>query len=250
MLLAEPPRTPWDLNFPLFGIPVRVHPMFWVIGLLLGLNATTAAALVAWMIAVFVSILVHELGHATTMRAYGYYPSITLYAMGGLTSYGPSAYGARRLGSFDQILITAAGPVAGFALAGVLYLALTLAHVEVVVEVGLPYLIQMGVTEIVWSAALSRFIKDLFFVSVFWGLVNLLPVYPLDGGQIAREILVRINPLEGDRWSLILSFTTACFLAVVALVQWHSWFTALFFAYLAYWSYAALSFGGGPGRWR
>ena len=250
MLAAEPPRTPWDLSFALFRIPVRVHPMFWLVGLLLGMNAKTAIELVMWMIAVFVSILVHELGHATTMRAYGYYPSITLYALGGLASYGPSAYGARRLGSFEHVLITAAGPAAGFALAAVLYLALRLAHFEVIVEVGLPYLIEIGVAEIVWSTALSRFINDLFFVSVFWGLVNLLPVYPLDGGQIAREIFTKINPLDGERWSLIVSFTTACFLAVIAFVQLHSVFTAVFFAYLAYWSYAALSMGSGPGRWR
>ena len=29
---------------------------------------------------------------------------------------------------------------------------------------------------------------DLLFVNIFWGLVNLLPVFPLDGGQISREL--------------------------------------------------------------
>lgn len=253
MLAAEPPRTPWDLNFPLFGIPVRVHPMFWVVGVMLGLNSQTAIELATWIIALFVSILVHELGHAVAARSYGHDPWITLYAMGGLASYEPSAYGARRIGSLGHILITAAGPAAGFALAAVLYLVLTLAHVRVIVEVGMPRLIEIGVTEIVWTAAFSCFINDLFFISVFWGLVNLLPVYPLDGGQIAREVLTKINPFEGERWSLVISFTTACLVALVAFVALQDWqsrvLTAGFFAYLAYWSYAALSMGG-PGSWR
>ena len=38
MLLSEPPGSPYDLKFNLLGIPVRVHPLFWGIALLLGLN--------------------------------------------------------------------------------------------------------------------------------------------------------------------------------------------------------------------
>ena len=73
MLLGEPPRTGGDLNFQLFGIPVRVHPLFWLIAVLLGISGDPQPAeILLWVVAVFVSILVHELGHALTMRAFGH----------------------------------------------------------------------------------------------------------------------------------------------------------------------------------
>ncbi len=250
MLAAEPPRTPWDLNFPLFGIPVRIHPMFWLVAILLGMNSATAVELATWVVAVFLSILVHELGHAVAARSYGYDPWITLYTMGGLTSFGTSSYRSGNAGSLGQILICLAGPAAGFALAGVLYFALRLAQINVDVSVGWPHLVQISVPEIHRFAALSDFIRQMFFANIFWGLINLLPVYPLDGGQISREVFTKINPFEGERWSLALSLATACLFAVTAYVQWHSIYTAVFFAYLAYWSYAALSMGSGPGSWR
>jgi len=250
VLLAEPPRTPWDLNFRILGIPVRVHPMFWLVGVLLGLRSPTPVTLAVWIVAVFVSILVHEFGHAVVMRAHGYRPSITLYALGGLASYGPGAAGSRRSGgAASQIAIAAAGPAAGFALAGVLMAILTVANVNVVVQFGPPMLVHIGVTEIVGSVAFSIFINDVFFICVAWGIVNLLPVYPLDGGQISREVLTMIHPAEGTRWALMLSCVTAVLLAVTALVQWQDTFTALLFGYLAYVSYTTLAFLSGRGRW-
>ncbi len=250
MLLAEPPQTPWDLRFALFRIPVRVHPLFWLVAALLGMRSPTALELVTWVAAVFISILVHELGHAVAARSYGYDPSITLYTMGGLTSFVASAYGSRNADRFGQILICLAGPAAGFALAAVLYFALRIAHVGVELSFGWPHLVRIYVEELHKFAALSDFIRQMFFANILWGLVNLLPVFPLDGGQIAREILSKINPFEGERWSLALSLATACLVAVTAYVQWQDIYVALFFAYLAYWSYTMLSMSSGPGQWR
>jgi membrane-associated protease RseP (regulator of RpoE activity) len=183
------------------------------------------------------------------MRAHGYHPSITLYALGGLASYGEGASSSRRSGGpAAQIAISAAGPAAGFALAGVLVLMLTLAGIHVQHEFRLP-LPAVWVGETALPAVLSDFINQVFFICVFWGLVNLLPVYPLDGGQIAREVLMMVHPAEGTRWSLIVSFVTAGLLAVVALVQWQDIFTAILFGYLAYVSYQTLAFYSGHGRW-
>ena len=93
-MLAEPPPSQYDLHFSLFGFPVRVHPMFWLVTLMLGYQSGDAAAVLTWIVAVFLSILVHELGHALVMRAYGLRPWIVLHGMGGLTGYEP-AYAAR-----------------------------------------------------------------------------------------------------------------------------------------------------------
>ena len=211
VLLGEPPRTPYDLNFSLLGIPVRVHPLFWLVTVLLGYQSGDAASVLTWIIAVFVSILVHELGHAVAMRAYGFQPWITLYGLGGLTSYDQS-YGSRSAGSgsLGQILISVAGPVAGFLLAAVLVLGLVLAgHGGGIIMVGpwgwpiMPYLIAFP------NERLADLLNDIFYISVLWGVVNLLPIYPLDGGQIAREILLKLSPRDGIRQSLLLSIVAA-----------------------------------------
>ena len=82
-LLSDPGTTQYDLRFSVLGIPVRVHPTFWFIGLLLG-SATPQLSLVAiWIGCLFLSILVHELGHALAARSFGWPPDIVLHGFGG-----------------------------------------------------------------------------------------------------------------------------------------------------------------------
>jgi Zn-dependent protease len=247
VIFGEPERTQGDLNFVLFGIPVRVHPFFWLVGLLLGLHSPTVAAMIVWIAALFLSILVHELGHAAVMRSYGFYPSIVLYGMGGLATYGPGQpYGARRPGFGGQILISAAGPLAGFLLAAVICAALSLAGHGVEFR---PSFVFVVVTGEIGSPYFTLFVSYLLFISVFWGWINLLPIYPLDGGQIAREVTVRLYPQDGLRLSLVISAVVAGVVAVVGLVQWRDVWVAAFFAYLAVNSFAMLSAYSGRGGW-
>ena len=84
MIIGEPPRTQADLNFHAFGIPIRIHPMFWVLTLLLGMRYPKPEVLLAWLLAVLISILIHELGHAMAFRYYGVASYIVLYSFGGL----------------------------------------------------------------------------------------------------------------------------------------------------------------------
>ena len=231
MLLGDPPRTQYDLNFSLFGIPVRIHPFFWLIALILGSNSRDVASVLTWVIAVFLAIMVHELGHAFAMRAYGFYPWITLYGMGGLTSHdqGHSSHskGSEPLG---QILICLAGPAAGFLLAAVLVLGLRLAG---------------GLS----NPRMADLIGSLLFICIVWGVLNLLPIYPLDGGQIAREIFLKLSPRNGIGLSLMLSFATAVGMAVVGFLLWNSIYVALLFGYLAFSSYRTLQAYRGQGPW-
>ncbi|MBI1899784.1 MAG: peptidase, partial [Planctomycetia bacterium] len=77
MIFAPPPATRFDLNFRLLGFPVRIHPFFWLSTVLLGTyggrlaEKETAIRVLAFVLAAFISILVHELGHALTIRWYG-----------------------------------------------------------------------------------------------------------------------------------------------------------------------------------
>ncbi len=263
MLIGEPPRTQGDLNFVLFGFPVRVHPFFWLIALLLGLRGgddNEPVSVLIWVAAVFVSILVHELGHAFAIRRFGGQAWITLYGMGGLAS----SSDANRSPS-AQIQISAAGPAAGFVLAGAVLLAIQLAGRQA----GLAFqrssldLETMGVQslfvpDLVLFVAyyqpfdaprLNELVGNLLSINFLWGFLNLLPVYPLDGGQIAREVLVQQNPAKGIIQSLWLSVLTAGCLAAYALTK-EQIYVALLFGYFAYTSYATVQayMGRGGGR--
>lgn len=245
MLLGEPPRTQYDLNFILFGIPVRIHPFFWLVSAILGLGGLgedmrmAIVRLLIWMAAVFVSILIHELGHAMMMRRYGYSPSITLYGMGGLASAGtPSGPRARREGPLDQILISLAGPGAGFALAGLIVLLLLATGHTVLVGL-LAYVAPIAQTDSIQIEILGRFVNDMLWICLLWGFVNLLPVYPLDGGQVAREVLLMVDSRTGVQRSLTLSIATGAGVAALALLG-GDFYVALMFGYLAYSSYTTL----------
>jgi stage IV sporulation protein FB len=238
VLLGEPPRTQFDLNFPLLGIPVRVDPWFWLMTLILGSQRRDPAAILTWIVAVFLSILVHELGHALAMRAYRLRPWIVLYSMGGLTCYDSrDAFRSKGSDWLGQSLISIAGPVAGFLLATVLVLGLVAAGYGHSVSFSL-WWPELGVS--LPNHRLARLLDDVFYVCVFWGLVNLLPIYPLDGGQIARELFLKFSPGEGIRQSMLLSVIAAGAVALYGLVQWRSAYVALFFGYLAYASFTAL----------
>jgi len=249
VLVGEPQQTPWDLHFSLFRIPVRVHPFFWVVALLLGFGGSPQLIyLLVWVVAVFLAILVHELGHAMVMRSYGFAPRITLYGLGGLASGGQS-FGSRGTDTRGQVLISAAGPGAGFLLAAVIVGLLVAVGpgVKILLIAGFfPYVLVAGT---VGSEVFTQFIQSVLFVCVFWGLINLLPVYPLDGGQIARELFLRANPGDGIRQSLILSIVTGVAVAVIALLALHDVFIAVMFGFLAYFSYAALQAYTGRGPW-
>ena len=245
MLLDEPPRSQGDLIFSIAGIPVRVHPMFWLVALLLGLGATGGKPIpiAIWVAAAFVSILVHELGHALVARSYGFEPRITLHAMGGLASYLP----ARREPK-SNIAITLAGPAAGFLFAMLVILALRASGRQVELTWSVSPLVQIYFDRFD-NLNLHQFVFYLLYVNIYWGLLNLLPVYPLDGGQIARDLLTLADPGEGLRRSLWLSVLVAGGIAVYSLAQ-GSMYLGMMFAYLGYQSYTALQsyFGSGGGR--
>ena len=180
--------TRYDLTFSLLGIPVRVLPTFWLTGVLFGfpfLNRPQngMALLLTWVVVVFVSILVHEFGHALTARAFGYPPRVLLYHFGGLAMYEPhTKYTAAR-----SILISLAGPGAGFLLYGLcILLRPNLPNNEITTEA----------------------VRMLIWVNLYWGLVNLAPVLPLDGGNVCRELCLSINPGRGMNWALLISIAT------------------------------------------
>jgi stage IV sporulation protein FB len=223
MLLGEPPPTQADLHFPLLGIPVRVHPFFWVVSLFLGMRGkdTDPTDIMVWIPVVFVSILVHEFGHALMQRRYGGHPRVTLYGLGGLAFCDDCDRSPSR-----QILILLAGPGAGFLLAGIIVAILkALGHFSRFTLDWVPIRILPFD-----SPMMDLVIEDLLVINIMWGLINLLPVYPLDGGQITRELFTLRNPRAGIIYSLQLSAGVAVLFALYALSR----NTCAMFGILAY----------------
>ena len=87
---------------------------------------------------------------------------------------------------------------------------------------------------------LSIFVATLLWVNIFWGLINLLPVYPMDGGQVARNVLIQYDPMNGVRKSIWLSVITGAILALVGFFIFRSTYMAILFGLLAFQSYQSL----------
>lgn len=158
------------IHFSLFGIPIRVQPFFWITMALIGgaIGASSPQEILRlglFIIAGFLSILIHELGHALTIKAFKLRPSITLEALGGYASY-PSGILTRP----QSFLVTAAGPAIQLILAAIAYAALHLPAVAA-------------------NSNLKYFTAKLFVISAFWALLNLLPILPLDGGRLVEAVL-------------------------------------------------------------
>jgi stage IV sporulation protein FB len=244
MLFQQPPPTRYDLRFSIAGIPVSVHPLFWLIALLLGSTGNIVLVPI-WVLVIFVSILVHELGHALAFRRYGQRSQIVLHFAGGLTIPEPVYWGSRyanvALTPNQQIFISLAGPGAGFLLAALVILLIVVAGGSIVttwllgfIPLPLPAALPFG------GRVLDVMLTMLLYVNIFWGLINLVPVYPLDGGNVTRYALLQADPADGIRKSLWVSVIVGVLVAFVGLLFLRSIFMALLFGLLAFQSYQSL----------
>jgi stage IV sporulation protein FB len=262
VLLGEPPSTAYDLNFRVGDVPVRVHPLFWLVAILLGSNLREPKLILIWVAVLFFSILIHELGHVLAYRYYGMPAYVVLHSFGGLAisrgSYGQ--YGRPSSRSISRIVISLAGPAAGFLFAALVVAILCVFNRSVELSffgqgfifLGMgPHLLEAGSNV---PVELYHAIRILLFVNVLWGLVNLLPIYPLDGGQVSRELFLMGNARQAVHYSLMLSMVAAIGMALFA-ARIEQWFVVIMFGMLAYQSYQGLQmnrggWGGGYGGGR
>lgn len=239
-LFQAPPPTRFDLNFNLFGFPIRVHPLFWLIAILFGSSAGNPLHILLWVFAMFISIVIHELGHTFAMRYYGQGASIVLHGMGGLAIPQQNYYGGAGWTSNQQIIISLAGPLAGFLFA--MFIAIFVKVTGGLLEIRwlfsfLPFPYAQYLTG---NTAINSLILDLLWINIFWGYINLLPVYPLDGGQVSRHVFLKMQPWNGVQTSLWVSVITGTLIAIASFVFLRSIYTAILFGMLAFQSYQAL----------
>lgn len=212
MLIQEPGQSPYDLRFELLGFPVRVAWSFWATALLFGyglvqylddmlgvLSPGVLPLWLLWTVCLFVSILIHELGHALAFRQNGIRASIVLYYLGGLaipTSSFSSSRGSGGLNPKQDIWVSFAGPLAQLLSAAVLGgVVVSMGYRLTVLEwMPGPFASIPGTLEgkelALDSPGLFALVTFYMFPSVLWALLNLIPVWPLDGGHIMRSIIL------------------------------------------------------------
>jgi len=200
------------LRFRLGSFPVAVYPSFLVAAALLGYAFMDDwTTLLLWIVVVFVSVLVHELGHAVVGLALGGRPEIRLEGFGGVTF--PRL--PQRPSAGKQIVLSVAGPLAGLALG---FAAWALGKL-LPPDPGSP----------------AATVLLLFRVtSVDWAVLNLLPVIPLDGGHVLQAV---IEGLRRKPSAALASWISAVVAGCIALAAWRVLgqpYIAIWFALFAF----------------
>lgn len=239
---SEPSATRFDLYFTIANFPVRIHPLFWLMTLMFGGSNNEISRMLIWIGVVFTSVLVHELGHALVLRRFGQSVHIVLHGGGGLAVSEPVAWGGGwagvALSPRQRVIATAAGPLAGFGLAAlVVLLAYALGGTFVGARLGIVPWVVLDLPA--WLNEFQFVFNTALFVNLVWGLMNLMPVYPLDGGQIARALWLRADPVLGVTRSLWMSFLVALVMATAGIATFGSPYLLFLFGMLAVQSYQA-----------
>jgi len=205
------------LEFTLFKIPIRVEPVFWITLALIGFMSVQGLpgdmilmGMALFVMAGFISILIHEMGHALMIKKYKLPTQIVLSSFGGYATH-PSGILTRK----ESFLVTLAGPA----------IQLAFGFAVLLME---PYINAP-------SFMIILFIKFLAGVSIFWAVLNCIPVLPLDGGRMLEAVL-------GPR-KIKLTYTISTLVAVAACVYGFSMgqpFIGIFMAMFAFQNYQTL----------
>jgi Zn-dependent protease len=173
-------------------IPIRLDPSLFVILALVRFQpGVTLNEILVWVPVATFCILVHEVGHAVAFLTFGRKPSILLYGFGGVTS----AEGG--MGPWSSLVTSLAGPIAGFGLGGLILLGGLFA--------GTPE--QGSLAATAW--------QDGIFACFVFGILNLLPILPLDGGAALAAFLRGVQGPSGEQVARYVSIGVAATLALV-----------------------------------
>jgi stage IV sporulation protein FB len=201
----------WSLQITAVrGIPVRIHATFvLLLVLLFARTAITSGPRVAVIelavvLALFVCVVLHELGHAAVALWHGIpITSITLYPFGGV-----ARLGTRFVRGQVELRIALAGPIVNLALAAIVWLAAA------------------GRVLGPWPAPAQQLLAVLFWANLMLAAFNLLPAFPLDGGRVLRGALEpSLGRVRATVWAASLGQIAAVLAIGVGL--FHQWWLIL-----------------------
>lgn len=199
-------------------IPIFIHPLFWLIALVIAFLWTQSLmGMLVGLVVILVSVLCHEFGHALTAIAFGQQTRIELAAFGGFTYRT-----GRKLKLWEEFLIVLNGPLAGFGLFGLSYLALRVLPAE-------------------GPAVLLFALNFTMMVNLFWTVINLVPVLPLDGGHLLSILLQSIFGYRGIRMAIIAGIVIGIAISIFFLVV-GAWIIAALFFLLVFESFRSLRY--------
>lgn len=202
------------MQFRLGSIPVRIRFPFVVLALVFAtLKGSDPKTIAIGVAAIFVAVLVHELGHALAVRAFGLTPSIELHGFGGATSW--TVPTDKPLGSGRNILVSLAGPFAGFA-----FYAMVVAASRVAFDPKHP----IAELALYWIR----------LACLGWGIANLVPMMPLDGGNVMRHVLDIFTKGKGEKPARVISIGLAGIVLMFAGATKNLWvgFLAAMFTFV------------------
>lgn len=219
----------WSLG-RLFGIETRVHASFvlvlvWAFLTSYGGGPAAIAYSLAFLLAVFGSVVAHELGHALTARSFGLSTrQILLLPIGGVAQIEGAHMPPR-----EETLVALAGPAVSFLLAGVFF---TLAALT-------------------GDLSPHHFLGALAWANAGIAVFNLVPAFPMDGGRVFRALLsARMGPLRATEIAAAVGKLAAFGLGAYAVASGRAMLIAVaIFLYLAASGEAALAarrFARGP----
>lgn len=204
------------MQFRIAGFPVRIEVVFLVTMAFLGFaSGRDGVYVLEWLVVAGAGVLVHELGHAVAFRRFGSPAEITLHGFGGVTV--GQAQPPRR-----SIVVSLAGPLFGFAAGALALLARE----------------SLGPQ----SDLVAQALADMIFVTFAWGVFNLLPMLPLDGGGVMASTIRLATGRSDDRIAHMVSVVVAGLLAVAGVASGRP-FLAVVAAFFGYQNWQALAQG-------
>jgi Zn-dependent protease len=175
--------------FTLAGVPVSVSPWFLMLLVWFSFGSGGVAQGLLFSLIVTVSLLAHEMGHAVVAKAYKLGPSVLLHGFGGLTHH------ERPKSDGSEALIIAAGPLGGLLLAALTFVLPRYTSLD--------SQLWIEICEATWR------------LNVFWSVFNLLPMWPMDGGQLMRLGTGKaFKPARAERITHIVSIVMVVLVAL------------------------------------
>jgi stage IV sporulation protein FB len=215
-------------HFRILGTPVRVEPLFLIIAMLFAVRIQQVWLIFTVAFLVFLSILVHEMGHALTYRFMGQRSAVVIHGMGGFTV--PTGGGRRVLSRGKSIAVSLSGAI--FQLVFLWLPARYLLQTDWAIDQLFSWDAGSNVDFNIYPV-----LYYMQFINLWWAVFNLLPIRPLDGGHVAEELF-------GHEWACKLSIGFAAVAAFLALTHTPMYLiVALLMGFFAYQNYKELTSG-------